>query len=245
MRWSVTGRGVSAVRLAAYLVAAAAAVSFAFDVRAIRAVSGAERSHVSVRVIRRASWWELQYEREGVTFITANELHVPEGLAVSLRGSELPPMSIEGAAWLPPIDGVARFVMGRAGNHEAKFVRLWPPALRRLRIVAEPRAQFERWFRNEAQPAAASAGGALFTSAGCAYCHTIRGVAAQASIIAPDLTHFAARATIGGVSIPNRSGYVSGWIAGSRGLKRDSQMPDNRLDPRVLHALVAYVETLR
>ena len=109
--------------------------------------------------------------------------------------------------------------------------------------MAEPPAQFEAWLRNEARPA--RAGSPLFIDAGCAYCHVVRGVAASPSKIAPELTHFAARATIAAIDLPNRRGNLAGWIVHSRAIKHSSEMPQNRLDPAVLHALVAYLESLR
>ena len=105
---------------------------------------------------------------------------------------------------------------------------------RTLHVVADP--NFERWFRNEASPARRDS--FLFTNAGCAYCHVIRGVAEQPWNVAPDLTHFAARTTM------NRA-QLAGWIVDSRGLKKTSEMPPNRLDPQSLMAMLDYLESLR
>jgi cytochrome c oxidase subunit 2 len=72
----------------------------------------------------------------------------------------------------------------------------------------------------------------------------IRGVADEPWRAAPDLTHFASRSTIGGSSLPNRRGELTGWIVHSRGLVPGSGMPDNALAPDALHAVVALLESL-
>lgn len=242
--FSFRRRGRGAIVVASLVAAAAAAASIAADVRAMRLARGAEPSGLAIRIVRQEAWWQLEYVRDGVAFTTANELHVPAGAAVSLSWSGLPPPSIGGAVCLPG-DGDDRCTLVAGGADEARFIRLWPPMWRRLPIVAEPRPRFEQWLRNEARPARASAGAALFASAGCGYCHVIRGAVASPSQIAPDLTHFAARRTIAAAALPNQHGFLEGWVVHSRALKRGSGMPDNRLEPRVLHAVVAYLESLR
>ena len=217
------------------MVLVAAAVSIVLDARSIHLALAAPRSTLIIHVARQDDWWQLDYERDGVAFTTANELHVPAGTAVMLAYSGHPPPSIGSGVCLPVAPGRYALVV-----RETTTCRLgW----RTIRAVAEPPAQFEAWLRNEARPA--RAGSPLFIDAGCAYCHVVRGVAASPSKIAPELTHFAARATIAAIDLPNRRGNLAGWIVHSRAIKHSSEMPQNRLDPAVLHALVAYLESLR
>ena len=228
-----------------FVVFAAAAVSIAIDVLALQRTARAQRSDLRIRIVRQDDWWQLEYEQGATRFVTANELHVPTGTAVSLSWSGLPPPSIGGALCLP-MDDEERCTLVASSAEAATFVRLWPPLWQRLPIVAEPPARFAQWLRNEAQPARASASGtALFASAGCSYCHVVRGAVAEASSVAPDLTHFAARRTIAATGLPNRHGFLSGWVVHSSALKRSSAMPQNRLDPAVLHGVLAYLESLR
>ena len=242
---SVRRRGTRPILVASCLAVAVTAASIAVDVRAMRLAMRAQRSDLAIRIVRQEDWWQLEYARDGISVTTANELHVPLGTAVSLSWSGLPPPWIGGAVCLPDGDDRCTLVAGSA--EQARFVRLWPPMWRGLPIVAEPRPRFEEWLRNEALPARASApdGAALFASAGCGYCHVVRGVAASASRLAPDLTHFAARRTIAATGLPNRRGFLTGWVVHSRALKRGSAMPDNRLDPSVLRGVIAYLESLR
>ena len=223
-------------------VVVAAVASIAIDIRALRLARGAQRSDVAIRIVPQDNWWKLEYARNGTAFVTANELHVPAGTAVVLSWSGLPPPWIRGAVCVPRGADACTLVAGSADA--ATFIGIWPPMLRHLPIVAEPGARFEEWLRNEALPARRS-DAALFTSAGCAYCHVIRGASAAATEVAPDLTHFAARRTIAATRFPNQRGFLAGWIVHSAALKRDSGMPDNRLDPGVLRGVLDYLESLR
>jgi len=242
MRWSFSPRagGRLPILIAGVAVAATATGSMIFDAISIGRLK-ARRSDLRIRVIDQKTWWQLQYERDGVAFTTANELHVPDGTAVSIEWPYLPPPMIERGLCLPESGERCTLIAGSA--REATFVGLWPPRWQRLRIIADPPSRFESWFRNESLPA--HGGNELFTSAGCGYCHVIRGVSASPEHVAPELTHFASRATIGAADIPNSLGFLTGWVVNSHGLKRHSMMPQNRLDPRVLHPLVRYLQSLR
>jgi len=242
--WSlalVARRGVLVVSL---VVVAAAVASIALDVRAMQRAARARRSDVRIRIVRQGDWWQLEYARGGTAFVTANELHVPIGTAVALSWSGLPAPAIGGAVCLP--NGDDRCTLVASDARAATFVGLWPPRWQRLPIVAEKPARFDEWLRNEARPArGAASGAALFASAGCGYCHVVRGEVAEASQLAPDLTHFAVRRTIAATDLPNRRGFLDGWVVHSAALKRGSNMPDNRLDPAVLRGVIAYLESLR
>lgn len=83
----------------------------------------------------------------------------------------------------------------------------------------------------------------VFLGGPCALCHTIRGTRALATV-GPDLTHLASRKTIAG-SLPNTRGNLAGWILNPQNLKVGSQMPPTQLSPDDLHALLAYLESLK
>jgi len=208
----------------ASVVLAAGAVSLVADARAIAGVVHAPAADVRIRIIKRPTWWQLEYARAGVAFTTADELHIPtrERVALTWIGIKVP-------------------------SSENLIVETEPVVRRieKLRVVADDRDSFDRWFANEAKGAAPpQAQGFVFREAGCSYCHVIRGIANEAYRVAPDLTHFASRAKIATTDYPNNKGMLSGWVAHSRGLDRRSEMPGNPLAPADLHAVVAFLETL-
>jgi len=247
LRWSISRRG-SPWRHRAVMVAiialAAAILSIVSDWRSIQLRLRMPRSGVTIHIDEIGDWWRLTYERDGMAFVTANELHVPAGTIVTLDCRSRPVGAWSAHDFLS-LGGRSSFIAETPGVDRALLIRLFPPSRRHLRIVADPAPDFERWFANELRPAATVAASDLFVSSGCSYCHVIRGVAEDPSTIAPDLTHFGARRTIGAMDMPNRRGFLSGWIVDSHALKHGSEMPDNRLNPPVLHKLVSYLETLR
>jgi cytochrome c oxidase subunit 2 len=220
-------------------------ISIVSDYRTILLRRRAPESGVSIAVRDTGRWLQLGYARGKTSFITANELHVPAGAVVAIdwQGPELAGWSARD--FLPLDNGRWLFIARDPGVDFAWLIRLWPaPRWRRLTVVSDSPSEFERWFANEAKPATASAP-SFFTSCGCAYCHVIRGVAESPWKLAPDLTHFASRRTIAETSLPNRRGFLAGWVVDSGGLERASEMPRNRLEPLVLHKMLGYLESLR
>jgi len=78
----------------------------------------------------------------------------------------------------------------------------------------------------------------------CSACHTITGTPAGGTV-GPDLTHFASRRSIGAGTLPMNTGNLYGWIADPQSLKPGNKMPTIGLEPDQLHAVVAYLETLK
>jgi len=226
LSWAIrrTRGGVTPMWILGAVVLVAGAMSLAGDVRSIAGVFRAPNADVRIRIIKRPTWWQLEYARGGVAFTTADELHIPtrERVALTWVGVKVP-------------------------SSETLIVENEPIVRRieKLRVVADDRVTFDRWFANQAKPAAAPPSqGFLFSNAGCSYCHVVRGIANEAYRVAPDLTHFASRAKIATTDYPNNKGMLSGWVAHSRGLDRRSEMPGNPLAPADLHAVVAFLETL-
>jgi cytochrome c oxidase subunit 2 len=123
----------------------------------------------------------------------------------------------------------------------------------RLRVVAEPAAEFDAWQAHQATPAAAPQeeaavhGARVFRERTCVACHTIGssppGVAAPH--IAPDLTHLASRATLAAGAIENSPATLTRWIEDPDAIKPGSHMPNLHLSPAEVSYLVAYFEMLR
>jgi cytochrome c oxidase subunit 2 len=136
-----------------------------------------------------------------------------------------------------------------------------------LAVVAQAPAEFRRWWDEQLRPAAPSqpetpkpapaaepatvgtiaapsASGAMLFQQHCGICHSVRGTQAG-GVLGPDLTHVMSRGTLAAGTLPNRPGYLAGWIANPQSLKPGSRMPNLDLAPRELTAIAAYVATLR
>jgi cytochrome c oxidase subunit 2 len=117
-------------------------------------------------------------------------------------------------------------------------------------VFADPPARFRAWLANEAKPARtptsafARRGEQVFLGNACADCHQIRGTSARGQV-GPDLTHVASRTSLAAVTIPNREGYLGGWILDPQHIKPGAKMPGLRLSGPNFRALLAYLETLK
>jgi cytochrome c oxidase subunit 2 len=119
-----------------------------------------------------------------------------------------------------------------------------------LDVFVEPRARFDAWRRAQLAPAPAPrtalavAGYNYVMNRECATCHAITGTPASGQV-APDLTHIASRSSIGAGTFPMSRGHLYAWIADPQGPKPGNNMPVVGLEPQELHAVVAYLETLK
>jgi cytochrome c oxidase subunit 2 len=118
-------------------------------------------------------------------------------------------------------------------------------------LVAESPDRYEAWLGHQRAPHPAPAapeaalGRRVFLASACAFCHGVRGTPAQ-GVVAPDLTDFASRPTIGAGTVPNTRPMLEGWIVNAPAMKPGTQMPAfPQLDAPSLRALTAYLESLR
>jgi len=108
---------------------------------------------------------------------------------------------------------------------------------------------FIKWWQHQLQTAPkpttplALAGYNYVTSRNCSACHAIAGTPASATV-GPDLTHLASRRTLA-ASMPMSEGNLYGWVADPQSIKPGTKMPTIGLEPNELHAVVAYLETLK
>jgi cytochrome c oxidase subunit 2 len=125
-----------------------------------------------------------------------------------------------------------------------------------LMVVAESGDDFNKWVKAQQQPAAAPTdpaalqGQNVFMSAGCVFCHTVRGLddkqIDRSSVdLGPDLTHISSRMTIAAASLEQNRGNLAGWIVDAQHVKPGSLMPNMQIDSQDLQALLDYLETLR
>jgi cytochrome c oxidase subunit II len=221
---------------------------------------GRATDELTVEVTGYQWWWEIRYPDADPAreVTTANELHVPAGRRVRLR---LTSRDVIHSFWVPALQGKMDLIPGRTteiafqadrpGIHRGQCAEYCGTQHARMAfwvIVDAPR-DFDAWLGRESQPAAepldepAQRGKAVFLAQSCAGCHAVRG--ATVGVGGPDLTHVASRRSLAAGTLDNVPGNLAGWIADPQGLKPGNRMPRVPLAAADLHALVAYLGTLR
>ena len=237
-------------------------VMFVLTVGTMRAVSAEPPPGEAMRiqVTGRQWWWEFSYPDQGV--VTANELHVPVGMPLRL---ELTGGDVVHSFWVPQLGWKRDAIPGKTntisvtfrdpGTYDgacAEFCGV-QHAWMRIRLVAEPRAQFQTWMAAQRQPAAVpgAAGSSLvaqgqqvFLNSTCIACHRVAGTPANGQV-GPDLTHFGSRATLGAGVAPNTPETLRRWVQDARSIKPGVQMPPFSFSGNDLDALVAYLGSLQ
>lgn len=238
-------------------------VFFTATVWTDRQLAGLERADdvLTITVTGRQWWWEVRYEhpRSSEMAVTANEIHVPVGGAVRLK---LVSADVIHSFWVPALHGKRDLIPGhenelwiqadRAGVFEGQCAEFcgYQHAHMRIRVIAQPRDEFEAWLAAQRRPARVpetpqeKRGQEVFLAQTCVMCHTVRGTRA-ASRAGPDLTHLASRRTLAAGAIPNTRGHLAGWTLDPQGIKPGNHMPPHRLPAEDLHALLDYLQSLQ
>lgn len=219
---------------------------------------------LEVEVIGHQWWWEFVYpgsdpQQAQPHAATANELHIPVGRPVKIRGTS---RDVVHGFSVPSLNGKVDLIPGRYSD---LWIQADKPGVYRgqcaefcgqqhahmaFLVVAEPQEELEAWLAGQRQPAAAPdtpqelRGQQVFLSSTCPLCHTISGTEAG-SRIGPDLTHLASRRTLGGATLPNNRSNLAGWIVDPQRIKPGNGMPPNPLKAEDLEALLTYLESLR
>jgi len=216
---------------------------------------------ISVAVTGHQWWWEVEYEDSTPSqrVRTANEIHIPVGRPVVLKFTST---DVIHSFWAPSLHGKRDLIPGyvttdwiqadRAGIYRGQCAEFCGKqhAHMAFSVVAEDEARFERWLdaqRALATPPSTEAerkGQEIFLTRTCSACHTVLGTAAHGQV-GPDLTHVAARGTIGGGSLTTTHQDLVSWIENSQATKPGNQMPPHSLSPEDLDAVVAYLQNLR
>lgn len=219
------------------------------------ATFGSSEPPVVIRATGQQWWFAFSY---GEGWSVPNEVHIPVGVPVEFRMSS---RDVIHDLWIPELglktdlvpgrENVIRVFTNRAGTYEgvcAEFCGL-EHAWMRFRVVAEPRAAYDRWIAAQAaaraSPAAAAlAGEKVFLANVCVSCHAVRGTGAS-STIGPELTHLAGRAKLAGGVLPNDAAGLRAWLEDPQRYKPGALMPRVELAAADLDALVAYLGSLR
>jgi cytochrome c oxidase subunit II len=212
---------------------------------------------MTIEVTGHQWWWEVRYLSDDPSIVlkTANEIHIPAGEVVAFR---LQSADVIHSFWVPKLSGKTDLIPGQINE---TWLKADVPGVFRgqcteycglqhahmgLLLIASRRDEFDAWKKHQLEsapaPGSADAGLAVFSQK-CAICHAVRGTRAG-GIIGPDLTHLMSRTTIAAVTLPNRIGFLSGWIADPQSIKPGTQMPAVRLSGPELNAVRTYLGTL-
>ncbi|TFI58879.1 cytochrome c oxidase subunit II [Sphingomonas parva] len=218
-------------------------------------------SALRIEIVANQWWWDVRYHfRDPSRDVrTANELHLPAGVPahVTLKSND-----VIHSFWVPNLAGKQDLIPGRitdlmliprkTGVYRGQCAEFcgMQHAHMALDVTVEPREAFERWRAHNAAPAVpptnalTRAGYDYFTTRECSTCHAIAGTPASGQV-APDLTHFASRRSIAAGTLPMSRGHIYAWIADPQGPKPGNAMPYIGLEADELHAVAAYLESLK
>lgn len=237
-----------------------------------RIVAEPDGPSLRIEVTGHRFWWEVRYPADGDApeVTTANEVHLPVGVPVEIA---LRSADVIHSFWIPNLAGkldmvpghtnVIRLQADRAGESRGQCAEYCgvQHAHMAFGVVALSRAEFAAWREARAAQAAAPAqddtatleGLQAFVDSGCADCHRVSGAIPGSGggdpatgIRGPDLTHVAARETLGARTLPYSRDNVALWIRGHGRLKPGNRMPDfGSLRDDTVEAIADYLDTLR
>jgi cytochrome c oxidase subunit II len=257
---STTIRPALIVWTALIAVGLAALTVASFFTDRSNAASGS-KPQLNLTVTANQWWWDVEYNSADAskTVRTANEIHLPVGVPaqVTLKSND-----VIHSFWIPNLAGKQDLIPGRETDAQllprkrgmyrgqcAEFCGV-QHAQMALDVTVESRANFERWYSAQLQPAQPPtnplqlAGYRYITTRECGACHNISGTPASGQV-APDLTHFASRRSIAAGTLPLNTGNLYGWVADPQSQKPGNHMPTVGLASNDLHAIVAYLEALK
>jgi cytochrome c oxidase subunit II len=212
---------------------------------------------LSVHVIGKQWWWQVEYP--GTRVVTANEIHVPVGQPLEVQ---LDSDNVVHSFWVPQLAGKVDMIPGQ--RNTLRFTIRAPGQFRgecaeycglqharmNLRVIAESPGDFTRWLTHEEQITSipgselAARGQLAFTSSACAGCHTVRGTSAQGTV-GPDLTDVGARARLGAETVDNTPDNLRTFIADPSRFKPGVHMPPATISDDDINAVAEYLQGLR
>ncbi|HSB28017.1 MAG TPA: cytochrome c oxidase subunit II [Pyrinomonadaceae bacterium] len=221
----------------------------------------AQKNGVVIEVTGHQWWWEVRYDNVDASniFTTANEIHIPVGVPVTLS---LKANDVIHSFWVPNLHGKKDLIPGKISTiwlqadqpgvfrgQCAEYCGL-QHAHMALWVIAEPREQFDSWLQAQIQAAmapsteSAKKGQQIFMSSACVMCHTISGTPAGSNI-GPNLTHVASRQTIAAATLENTRDHLAGWVNNSQRIKPGNRMPPMNFSDNDLQPLLDYLQSLK
>ena len=218
------------------------------------------KPRLTIEVTARLWWWDVRYLADDPTqiFTTANEIHIPVGEPVSIV---LKSPGVIHSFWVPRLSGKTDLIPGQTN---VTWLEADAPGIYRgqcaeycglqhahmgMEVIASPEPRFTEWRRKQLLPAqtptaeTAKLGRAVFMQR-CSICHAVRGTPAG-GVVGPDLTHLMSRRTLAAATLPNRPGFLSGWIADPQHIKPGAKMPMASLSGPELNQVRDYLQTLQ
>ena len=223
--------------------------------------TAARNPQLTIKVTANQWWWDVVYTTHDASKMirTANEIHLPVGVPAEVT---LESKDVIHSLWIPNLAGKQDLIPGRVTDLQllpekvgtyrgqcAEFCGI-QHAHMALDVTVESKGDFERWVAAQQRVAFAPttplqvAGYRYVTTRACSACHSIAGTPANGQV-APDLTHFASRRSIAAGTMPMSTGNLYGWVADPQSQKPGNHMPTIGIAPNDLHAVVAYLETLK
>jgi len=237
---------------------ALAIASFVTDRSMARA---AANERLSIVVTGNQWWWDVRYNSADSSKMlrTANEIHLPVGVPtrIILRSND-----VIHSFWVPSLAGKQDLIPGRESDVTIVPTRTGifrgqcaeycgtQHAHMALVVNVDSYPDFIKWWNSQLKPAPtpttplAMAGYRFVTDRQCGACHNIAGTPASGTL-GPDLTHLASRRSIAAGTLPMSTGNLYGWVEDPQSIKPGNKMPTIGLEPDQLHAVVAYLETLK
>ncbi len=220
-----------------------------------------KKNPLTIEVTGNQWWWQIRYINDDPTqtLVTANEIHIPVGRPVQIRGLS---NDVIHSFWVPNLNGKRDLI---PSHTTTEWIEADHPGLYRgqcaefcglqhahmaIWVVAEPETKFKSWMQAQLQPSAAPAtpvqqrGQQVFMNNACIFCHQIRGTTAGGQN-APDLTHFGSRRGIAANTVPNTKGNLAGWIVDPQSMKPGNHMATIALNSTDLQPLIEYLESLK
>jgi cytochrome c oxidase subunit II len=222
---------------------------------------GNKNNGMTIEITGNQWWWHVRYQNSDASqiLVTANEIHIPVGRPVLIRGRS---NDVIHSFWIPNLHGKRDLI---PSHITTEWIQADRPGVYRgqcaefcglqhahmiLYVIAEPEHEFKAWMKQQLQPSVAPAdpvkqrGQQVFLNYACVYCHQIRGTTA-AGQNGPDLTHFGSRRGIAANTLRNNLGNLAGWIVDPQSSKPGNHMATIAVQPEDLQPLIEYLESLK
>ena len=219
------------------------------------------KNPLAIEVTGNQWWWQFRYQNTDASqvLMTANEIHIPIGRPILIRGVS---NDVIHSFWVPNLNGKRDLIPSHVTT---EWIEAEHPGVYRGQcaefcglqhahmsffVIAEPETKFENWLASQLKPARAPSGLVLvhgeqaFLNYECVFCHQIRGTAA-AGQTAPDLTHFGSRRSIAAGTLSNTTSNLAAWIVNPQGVKPGNHMATLAIRQADLQPMVQYLESLK